>query len=566
MSDTLLDIKGYCLDIATFDGPIHVLKDINITVRRGDTLGIVGESGSGKTVLVRSVMGIGPKNSTVTGGAISFDGQDITRLHDKGWAKIRGIRISMIFQDPMTYLNPLFSVGRQISDVIAAHERASGEGISPTATRRARTEELLDQVGLPNPCDLFDQYPHQLSGGMRQRVLIAMALAGKPDLLIADEPTTALDVTVQAQVLDLIRSLVQKLNLTVIMISHDIGAIATIAAKCAVMYKGAIVEQGETAEILSNPQHDYTRQLLASVPDIEAKPARLLAAEAASPVVGAAPKVLLEAIDLRKVYKTQSGDDFTAVNGVSLSVNTGEVFGVVGESGSGKSTLARMLLRLIEPTDGDIFFEGQRISTLESGPLRQVRRNMQFVFQNPHSALNGRHTIGDAVGEPLRIQTNMSRREIDIRTEALLDIVQLPRNFKYRYPHELSGGQKQRVCIARAIALNPRLLVLDEPTSALDISVQAQVLDFLQEVRRELNLTYIFISHDLAVIRQLCDRTMVMKRGNIVEQGDTERIFLHAQEDYTKALIESGRITSYAAKMHSTPHYNLVSREQSLSN
>ncbi|TYC61897.1 ABC transporter ATP-binding protein [Rhodobacterales bacterium] len=548
MSDTLLDIDGYSLDIATFDGPLHVLKDINLTVRRGDTLGIVGESGSGKTVLVRSVMGIGPKNSDVKAGTITFDGQDITRLSDKGWAKIRGVRISMIFQDPMTYLNPLFSIGRQISDVIAAHERAAGEGVSPKSARRHRTEELLDQVGLPNPADLFDQYPHQLSGGMRQRVLIAMALAGKPDLLIADEPTTALDVTVQAQVLDLIKSLVKKLNLTVVMISHDIGAIATIASRCAVMYKGEIVEQGETNDILGNPQHDYTRQLLAAVPDIEAKPARLMAAEAASEAPSK-PTKLLEGMNLRKVYKTRAGGEFTAVNDISLAVNTGEIFGVVGESGSGKSTLARMLLRLVDPTAGDIIFEGQNISGIAGEPLRKIRQHMQFVFQNPHSALNGRHTIGDAIGEPLRIQRTMNRRDINARTEALLDIVQLPRNFKYRYPHELSGGQKQRVCIARAIALNPRLLILDEPTSALDISVQAQVLDFLQEVRKELNLTYVFISHDLAVIRQICDRTIVMKRGDIVEQGDTEQIFLHPAEDYTKALIESGRVTSRAANM-----------------
>ncbi|MCJ8521130.1 ABC-type glutathione transport system ATPase component [Pseudorhizobium tarimense] len=548
MNSTLLDINAYSLGIGTFDGPIHVLKDINITVKRGETLGIVGESGSGKTVLVRSVMGIGPSNSRVQAGHITFDGQDITRMNDKGWAKIRGIRISMIFQDPMTYLNPLFSIGRQISDVIAAHERAAGQGISSKAMRRSRTQELLEQVGLPAPAQLFDQYPHQLSGGMRQRVLIAMALAGKPDLLIADEPTTALDVTVQAQVLDLIKSLVKKLNLTVIMISHDIGAIATVASKCAVMYKGEIVEQGDTAAVLSNPQHDYTRQLLAAVPDIEVTPARLLAKQAVQDVIPA-PQKLLEAVNLRKVYKTQAGGEFAAVDNISLSVNVGEIFGVVGESGSGKSTLARMLLRLIEPTSGDIFFEGQDISRLRGEPLRQIRQHMQFVFQNPHSALNGRHTIGDAIGEPLRIQTTMSRRDIDVRTEALLDIVQLPKSFRYRYPHELSGGQKQRVCIARAIALNPRLLILDEPTSALDISVQAQVLNFLQQVRKELNLTYVFISHDLAVIRQICDRTIVMKRGKIVEQGDTEQIFLHPAEEYTRALIESGRVTSRAARL-----------------
>jgi peptide/nickel transport system ATP-binding protein len=547
MSTPLLQIKDYRLDIGTFDGPVHVLKGINLTVNRGDTLGIVGESGSGKTVLVRSVMGIGPKGSEVKDGQITFDGQDITRLTEKAWGKIRGIRISMIFQDPMTYLNPLFTIGQQISDVIAAHQRAGVEGVASKAARRARTVELLDQVGMRDPDQLFNQYPHQLSGGMRQRVLIAMALAGKPELLIADEPTTALDVTVQAQVLDLIKSLVEKLNLTVVMISHDIGAIATIATRCAVMYKGEIVEQGATADILGNPQHAYTKQLLAAVPDIEAEPKRVAAATAAPKIEK--PVKLLEAHELTKIYKSQSGDPFTAVDKVNLSVAKGEIFGVVGESGSGKSTLARMLLRLIEPTSGDIIFDGQNISGLDGEPLRQMRRHMQFVFQNPHSALNGRHTIGDAIGEPLRIQTNMSKRDIEARVEALLDIVQLPRMFKYRYPHELSGGQKQRVCIARAIALNPRLLILDEPTSALDISVQAQVLEFLQEVRAELDLTYVFISHDLAVIRQICDRTIVMKRGQIVEQGDTEKIFLDPGEDYTRALIESGRKTSRAANV-----------------
>ena len=547
MTGPLLDIKDYRLDIATFDGAVHVLKGINLTVNRGDTLGIVGESGSGKTVLVRSVLGIGPRNSKVVEGSIAFDGQDMTHLSEKDWAKIRGIRISMIFQDPMTYLNPLFTIGRQIADVIAAHEKAAGNGVSSKAARRIRTEELLDQVGLPNPSMLFSQYPHQLSGGMRQRVLIAMALAGKPDILIADEPTTALDVTVQAQVLDLINSLVEKLNLTVIMISHDIGAIATIAKRCAVMYKGEIVEQGLTSDILNRPQHEYTQHLLAAVPDIDAA-AEKLAAEPAA-VEPAKPDILLEAIDLKKVYHSQSGAEFTAVNSLSLSVKTGEIFGVVGESGSGKSTLARMLLRLIEPTSGDVIFDGTNITGLAGEPLRQMRRHMQFVFQNPHSALNGRHTIGDAIGEPLRIQTPMSRRDIEARTEALLDIVQLPKAFKYRYPHELSGGQKQRVCIARAIALNPRLLILDEPTSALDISVQAQVLDFLQELRAELGLTYVFISHNLAVIRQICDRTIVMKRGEIVEQGDTEQIFLEPRQDYTRQLIESGRKTSRAANL-----------------
>lgn len=537
MSD-LLEIRNFTLDIDTFDGPVHVLKNINLTVKRGETLGIVGESGSGKTVLVRSILGIGPKRSRTVSGGIAFDGTDLSTLSDVEWKKIRGVRISMIFQDPMTYLNPLFTIGQQIGDVIAAHGRATGTATTPKA-RRARSEELLDQVGIPDPARVCDQYPHQLSGGMRQRVLIAMALSGKPDLLIADEPTTALDVTVQAQVLDLINELVKKLNLTVIMISHDVGAIATVAKRCAVMYHGEIVEEGDTVDILRAPRHDYTRKLLAAVPDIDA-PLDLQEAPAAS-----AP--LLEVKGLSKVYATRAGGEVRAVDAVDFSVAKGEILGIVGESGSGKSTIARLVLRLIEPTGGQVIFDGQDITGLSGEPLRLMRRHMQLVFQNPHSALNGRHTIGDAVGEPFRIQSKLSRRDIDAEVDRLLDIVQLPRLFRYRYPHELSGGQKQRVCIARAVALNPKLLLLDEPTSALDVSVQAQVLAFLRELREELDLTYVFISHDLAVVRELCDRVLVMNRGRIVEQGKTADIFNAPNEDYTRGLLASARKTSKSA-------------------
>ncbi|MCX8995819.1 ABC transporter ATP-binding protein [Rhizobiaceae bacterium BDR2-2] len=541
MIEPLLEIRDLTLDIGTFDGPVHVLKGIGLTVHRGDTLGIVGESGSGKTVLVRTILGIGPKRSEVKSGSLRFDGIDLLGLTDKGWRKIRGVRISMIFQDPMTYLNPLFTVGGQISDVIAAHEKASGNGVSPKAARRVRVEELLDQVGIPEPARVFASYPHQLSGGMRQRILIAMALSGKPDLLIADEPTTALDVTVQAQVLDLINELVGKLNLTVIMISHDVGAIATVAKRCAVMYRGEIVEQGLTADILAAPKHDYTKRLLDAVPEIDDEPA--IAAAAVDSNAGP----LLEANGLKKVYRSKSGRDFAAVDGVSFSVAPGEILGIVGESGSGKSTVARMVLRLIEPTAGEVVFDGQKVNRLDAEKLRQMRRHMQLVFQNPHSALDGRHTIADAIGEPLRLQTRMSGRDIERRVEELLDIVQLPRAFKYRYPHELSGGQKQRICIARAVSLNPKLLVLDEPTSALDVSVQAQVLEFLQELRRDLNLTYLFISHNLAVIRAICDRVIVMRRGRIVEEGFSHDLFANPQDDYTRTLIESGRKTSRQA-------------------
>ncbi len=534
----LLEITNYTLDIDTFDGPVHVLKDINLTVRQGETLGIVGESGSGKTVLVRSILGLAPKRARVVKGAIRFDGVDLSTVSDKGWKKIRGVRISMIFQDPMTYLNPLFSIGRQIGDVIAAHNRATG--VSMTAMqRRARSEQLLDQVGIPDPARVCDQYPHQLSGGMRQRVLIAMALSGKPDLLIADEPTTALDVTVQAQVLDLIKELVTKLNLTVIMISHDVGAIATVAKRCAVMFRGEIVEEGATEDILRAPRHDYTKRLLAAVPDIDAP----LALREDREATGA----LLEVKGLSKTYATKSGGEVRAVDEVDFAVSKGEVLGIVGESGSGKSTIARLLLRLVEPTAGAVAFDGSDITTLNGEALRQMRRHMQLVFQNPHSALNGRHTIGDAIAEPFRIQSKLSRREIEANVENLLDTVQLPKAFRYRYPHELSGGQKQRVCIARAVALRPKLLLLDEPTSALDVSVQAQILEFLRDLREELDLTYLFISHDLAVVREICDRVLVMKRGKIVEQGPVAQIFEMPERAYTQQLLASGRKTSTSA-------------------
>lgn len=538
--NNLLEIRNFTLDIDMFDGPIHVLRDIDLTVRRGETLGIVGESGSGKTVLVRSMLGIGPKRSRIISGSIRFDGTELVALSENGWKKIRGVRISMIFQDPMTYLNPLLSIGRQIGDVVATHNRATGK-IMSAAARRARCEDLLDQVGLPDPARVCDQYPHQLSGGMRQRVLIAMALSGEPDLLIADEPTTALDVTVQAQVLDLIKELVSRLKLTVIMISHDVGAIATVAKRCAVMYRGEIVEEGETRRVLEAPRHEYTKRLLAAVPDIDAP-----LPQSAQAADGAAATRLLEVKGLAKSYFMRDGKEVRAVDTVDFFVNKGEILGIVGESGSGKSTVARLVLRLIEPTAGDVIFDGQNITGHTGELLRQLRRYMQLVFQNPHSALNGRHTIGEAIAEPLRIQSRLSRREIDARVDQLLDTVRLPRTFRYRYPHELSGGQKQRVCIARAVALKPRLLVLDEPTSALDVSVQAQILDFLRDLRSELDLTYLFISHDLAVVRELCDRVLVMQRGRVVEHGFTREIFSMPHHSYTQNLLESGRKTSRA--------------------
>jgi len=533
----LLSIRDFSLDIRTFDGVLHVLKNINLEINRGDAVGIVGESGSGKSVLARTILGIRPSNSTPVAGTMMFHDTDLLKLDEKGWRAIRGVKISMIFQDPMTYLNPLIQIGTQISDVIAAHERAGGEAKTSKQAKLARAAELLTQVDIRDPDRVLKQYAFQLSGGMRQRVLIAMALAGRPDILIADEPTTALDVTVQAQVLDLIKDLVKRLNLTVIFISHDIGAVATIADRCAVMRYGEIVEQGKTSEILVNPTHPYTRELLDAVPEI-GNPSVVTAAPPAT------VQPILKVEGLGKTFHLEGGRSFEAVKNVGFAADKGEILGIVGESGSGKSTVARMILRLISPTTGKVEFDGKDVTALSADELRLARADMQMVFQNPHSALNGRHTIGDAIAEPMRLNLNYSGAELGRKIDELMDIVQLPRNLRYRYPHELSGGQKQRVCIARAISLQPKLLVLDEPTSALDVSVQAKILEFLKELRRDLDLTYLFISHDLAVVRELCDRCLVMRRGEIVEQGPTDTVFFNPAHEYTRSLIESGVKTS----------------------
>jgi len=543
---SILDVQDFSLDIDTFDGTLHVLRDISLTLERGDKFGIVGESGSGKSVLVRTMLGIGPSNARHVGGTMSFDGIDLTCLDAKGWRKVRGVRISMIFQDPMTYLNPLVAIGTQISDVIAAHRKAAGEDTGSKAERLKVAASLLTQVDIPDPERVLKQYAFQLSGGMRQRVLISMALAGQPDILIADEPTTALDVTVQAQVLDLINELAERLNLTVIFISHDIGAVATVATRCAVMRQGEIVEQGDILDVLSAPKHSYTRELLDAIPEFgSSEQAAETGAASEAPTDGP----ILSIKDLSKQFDIGGGKTVDAVKNVSFDVQQNEILGIVGESGSGKSTIARMVLRLIEPTNGNIIFQDRDVTAFSPAEMLAARKDMQMVFQNPHSALDGRHSIGDAIGEPLRLNTSISRYEREKRVDELLDIVQLPQLFKYRYPHELSGGQKQRVCIARSIALNPKLLVLDEPTSALDVSVQAKVLDFLKELQSEMNLTYLFISHDLAVVRALCDRCIVMRKGEIVENGMTEDIFRNPNQAYTQALIESGRKTSKDAAM-----------------
>ena len=535
----LLRLADYSLTIDGDDGPFEVLKQIDLTLHRGETLGIVGESGSGKTVLVRSLMGIGPKRSRVTSGRVLFDGQDVTNLSDRQWRGLRGVRIAMVFQDPMTYLNPLIKVGRQISDVLRAQARARGQSVPGKAECRAEILRLLGDVGIREPQRVFDSYPHQLSGGMRQRILIAIALSSRPDLLIADEPTTALDVTVQAQVLTLIREIVARKGLTVIMISHDIGAVATIAQRVAVMFKGKVVEQGPTAQILGTPREAYTQQLLAALPDVGTP------AEARAPLT---TRPLLRVQGLNKCFGT--GDKtVVASRDITFDLARGEVLGVVGESGSGKSTMARLVLRLIEADSGAVLFDGQDISALPPEALRRLRRNLQCVFQNPDSALNPRQMIGDAIGEPLYLQENLRGSRLRHEVDTLLDQVHLPRAFRYRYPHELSGGQKQRVCIARALSLRPQLMVLDEPTSALDVSVQARVLDLLAEIRVERGLSYLFISHDLAVVKDIADRVLVMRKGRIVEAGPADQVFNHPREAYTQELIGSARMTSVGASL-----------------
>lgn len=566
-------------------GSRTVVENLTYTLRRGETLGIVGESGSGKSVSTLALMGLLPSSATVKGSALLYDNELLT-LDDRQMQELRGKRISMIFQEPMTSLNPVQKCGNQVVEMMEAH-RARGMDKVSKKDDREKVIDLFKEVKLPRPEKIFDSYPHELSGGQKQRVMIAMALINHPDIIIADEPTTALDVTVQKTILELLKQLQQKYGTSIIFITHDLGVIAQVADRIMVMYCGKVVEQGDAGDILHNPQHPYTRGLLACRPPLEGKPRRLptvsdylseneqdgltckeLSGNAVSEALEevkkndeesvlmtgepvkdstASSKPLLSVRNLNVEYVLKKSflgrplQKLKAVDGISFDLYRGETLGLVGESGCGKSTLGRAILRLIESKSESIIFDGQRLDTLSASEMRRLRTKMQIIFQDPYSSLNPRLTVGEAICEPLRVHKDRrgSQEKLKDRVVDLMERVGLRPEWYDRYPHQFSGGQRQRICIARALILNPELVICDESVSALDVSVQAQVLNLLNDLKEQFGFTYIFISHDLSVVHFVSDRIMVMREGRIIEEGTTEELYRSPREEYTRTLLEA---------------------------
>ncbi|GAA2078370.1 ABC transporter ATP-binding protein [Microbacterium hatanonis] len=511
---------------------VTAVRDVTIRVDPGETVAIVGESGSGKSTTAAAVNRLLPENAVIVQGSVRFDGRDLTSLPETEMVRLRGAGIGLVPQDPMSNLDPLMRVGDQIAEALEVHGYTTGAGT------HERVLSLLEAVGIPNADQRARQYPHEFSGGMRQRVLIAMGLACKPRLLIADEPTSALDVTVQRRVLDQLDQLTEEMGAAVFLITHDLGLAAERADRIVVMLKGDVVEEGPAAEVLRNPQHEYTRRLIDAAPSLAVRTER---PQRPTPE-GASAAPLVEVTDLGKVFPLRSvkrgePDTFTAVDGVSFSIPRGSTVSIVGESGSGKSTTANLILGLEDATSGSISFDGVDLATLRRSQMFAFRRRVQPVFQNPFASLDPRYTVGESIAEPMKVHRIGDAPARRARVEALLDQVALPRAMAERLPHELSGGQRQRVAIARALALKPDLVVLDEAVSALDVLVQAQILDLLAGLQAELGLSYLFISHDLAVVRMISDHVHVMQRGRIVESGSPDQIFGDPQQAYTRELL-----------------------------
>jgi peptide/nickel transport system ATP-binding protein len=528
--ETILEARNVAVTFKVEGGEVKAVKNMSFALRRGETIAIVGESGSGKSVTARAVMRLLSKRATIAKDAsIILNGQDVLKLSENEMRKLRGDQVSMIFQEPMTSLNPVYTVGTQIVEVITLHNKIS------KAEAWARALELLKEVQIPDPDSRLKQYPHQLSGGQRQRVMIAMALANRPDILIADEPTTALDVTVQAQILNLIKDLKTKYGMAVILITHDLTVVRQFADRVYVMQHGEVKEHNETQALFKNPQHPYTKRLLASDPKGVAKP-----------LEGENPSILTGK-DVRVTYVLKKGGlfnatyhDLHAVDNLSLDLKRGETLGLVGESGSGKTTFGQALIRLIDPQQGEITFAGDRIDGLKRDALRPYRSRMQIVFQDPFSSMNPRMSVRQVIEEGL-IVNNIGTDTADRlqRVQKALEDSGMPTDILSRFPHEFSGGQRQRLAIARAIAMEPEFILLDEPTSALDLSVQAQIIELLRKLQRERGLSYLFISHDLKVVRALCHRVIVMQNGKIVEQGPVADVLTNPQTDYTKRLVRA---------------------------
>jgi peptide/nickel transport system ATP-binding protein len=528
MTADILMVEGLTVALPPSGQRAHAVENIDFALGRGETLCMVGESGSGKSVVAHAVMGLLPANLPILGGRVLLEGQEIQSLPERDFRRIRGRKLSMVFQEPMTALNPLMRVGDQISEAMRVH------GISSQTLINERLHELAEQVRLPDPANTLKAYPMQLSGGQRQRVMIAMALALRPALLIADEPTTALDVTTQAQILSIIKDMQQAYGTGVLFVTHDFGVVAEIADRVIVMEKGNNVEAGAVADILDRPAHPYTRRLIAAVPDLDVRGGR-------KPAVPPAPALEIKGLSKRFVRRAGPFARRTvvdAVRNIDLSVNRGEIFGIIGESGSGKSTLGRLIVRLARPDGGDIVVDGVNMAHLSGSAMRAFRPRVQMVFQDPFGSLNPRQTVGGILGNVLALG---GRNGATARDEAgrLLELVGLDARALDRFPHEFSGGQRQRISLARALATNPTLLIADEAVSALDVVIQAQILDLIADLRRRLQLTVLFITHDLRVAGRICDRIAVMLRGQVVEQGRPEDIFASPQHPYTARLIAS---------------------------
>ena len=577
MTEPLIEIKNLKVSFSTEEGVVMAVNNISFGLEKGETLGIVGESGSGKSVTSLSIMRlISEPPGKISGGEIIYnqDGKtvDLLKLKEKQIRLFRGSKIAMIFQEPMTSLNPVYRCGKQITEVIKLHKKIS------SSEAKKQTLALFEEVLLPRPAEIYNSYPHQLSGGQKQRVMIAMAISCEPSLLIADEPTTALDVTVQKTILELLKQLQQKYGMSIIFITHDLGVIAQIAQRVLVMYKGKIVEEGNVQQIFQNPQHPYTKGLIACRPSMEFRLKQLPViadfiktdadgniSDQGISVHDYSEKLIIKDSERKalyqKIYSTtpvmevknlktyfplpkaifsRKRKYVRAVDDVSFNVFPGETLGLVGESGCGKTTLGRSILRLIEPTAGAIFYKETDLTALNKNELRKLRKKIQIIFQDPYSSLNPRITIGAAIMEPMRVhaigQNNKERRNKAIE---MLEKVDMNESHFHRYPHEFSGGQRQRICIARTLVVDPEFIICDESVSALDVSVQAQVLNLLNDLKRDFGLTYIFISHDLSVVKFMSDRMIVMKDGKIEEAGDSDEIYKNPSSAYTQKLIDA---------------------------
>lgn len=559
-SMSLLQIKNLSLSFHTENGKNRVLDEISFSLEKNEVLGIVGESGSGKSVTALSILGLLGKTGKLESGEINFQGQNLFSLSEKNLQQIRGKEISMIFQEPMSSLNPSMKCGKQVSEILLRHKKINSEAA------KKETLSLFEKVKLPRPKSIYNAYPHQISGGQKQRVMIAMAIACKPKILIADEPTTALDVTVQKEILSLLKQLQQETEMSILFISHDLAVVSEISDRVIVMYRGKIVEQNTVQEIFMHPKENYTKALLASKPPVDGRPKKLATVK---DFLGKSPEIvlenkeerqkrhekiyakppLLEVENLEKEFFLTSSEEtgvfgkkikIQAIDHVSLKIYEGETLGLVGESGCGKSTLGNVLLRLLPASAGKIYYKGEDITHLSGRKLRNLRKEIQIIFQDPFSSLNPRIPVGKAIMEPMLVhglyENQAQRKE---KTLELLKRVGLSEEHFYRYPHEFSGGQRQRIGIARTIALQPKLIICDESVSALDISVQAQVLNLLNELKEKFGFTYIFISHDLAVVKYMADQLLVMHEGKIVESGDADEVYLNPQKAYTQKLIHA---------------------------